>query len=211
MRKCGEILSAVTILMLHAYHEVVQTVQFVRKRAVAIAVQGVYDLLRQAYGEKMIITILVIITSLLVTGHLIAQRPIGHFVFFNVDRHRTQKKSLLESDIFSGVQIKYTCPELEPEKGVYNFDLIQSDLDFLEANGKNLFKPRRLYQNLMEIVLNSPLSLMGRTNGSFQAQIEDTLGRMGCIFPGAWKTENGVHQNGSPKTSMVTVWLSPQV
>jgi len=28
---------------------------------------------------------------------------------------------------------------LEPEKGVYNFDLIQSDLEFHEANGKNLF------------------------------------------------------------------------
>jgi len=28
---------------------------------------------------------------------------------------------------------------LEPEKGVYNFDLIQSDLEFLEDNGKNLF------------------------------------------------------------------------
>ena len=61
------------------------------------------------------------------------------FCFFNVDRHRIQEKSLLESDIFSGAQLKYTWPELEPEKGVYNFDLIQSDLEFHEANGKNLF------------------------------------------------------------------------
>ena len=78
--------------------------------------QGVYDLLHQAYGEKMTITILVILTSLFVTGHLIAQRPIEHFVFCNVDRHRIQKKSLLESDILSCARIKYTGPELVPEK-----------------------------------------------------------------------------------------------
>ncbi len=47
---------------------------------------------------------------------------------------------------------------------------------------------QHLYQDLMEIVLIFPLSLMGRTKGSFQAQIEDILSRMGCIFPGTWKT-----------------------
>ena len=86
----------------------------------------------------MKITILVILTSLFTTGHLIAQRPIEHF-FFNVDRHRIQEKSFLDSDIFSGAQLKYTWPELEPKKGGYNFDLIQSGLEILEANGKNLF------------------------------------------------------------------------
>jgi len=74
-----------------------------------------------------------------VISDLSAQKTVENYVYFNINRHRIQENSFLDSDIFSGAQLKYTWPELEPEKGVYNFELIRKDLAFLKANGKKLF------------------------------------------------------------------------
>jgi len=81
----------------------------------------------------------ILLFLLLVTSNLIAQNIMENYVFFNVERYRISEKSFIENDVFAGAQLKYTWPELEPEKGKYNFDLIQKDLDFLELNGKGLF------------------------------------------------------------------------
>ena len=79
------------------------------------------------------------VIMLLAIGNFTGQNQVKNFVFFNIERHRIQEKSFLESDIFQGAQLKYTWLELEPEKDKYNFDLIQKDLDFLKSNGKELF------------------------------------------------------------------------
>ena len=66
-------------------------------------------------------------------------RPVHHYVFFNRDRERIHDKSFLETKAFEGAQIKYTWRELEPEKDVYDFSAIRSDLAFLTSQGKKLF------------------------------------------------------------------------
>ena len=67
------------------------------------------------------------------------QSGMKHYIFFNVYRDRIHESSFLNTKQIEGAQLKYTWPELEPEKGNYNFDLIQNDLDFLTAHGKKLF------------------------------------------------------------------------
>jgi hypothetical protein len=62
-----------------------------------------------------------------------------NFVFFNVERQRIHEDSFLQSAALVGAQLKYRWRELEPERDVYRFDLIASDLRFLEAHGKKLF------------------------------------------------------------------------
>jgi hypothetical protein len=70
---------------------------------------------------------------------IFGQKAVYNYVFFNVDRHRIKETSFLESKAFFGAQLKYTWPQLESEKDVYHFDLIQNDLDFLKSKGKGLF------------------------------------------------------------------------
>jgi len=76
---------------------------------------------------------------LIASNNLFSQETINHYVFFNIDRHRIQEESFIESKALNGAQLKYRWSELEPEKGIYNFELIQNDLDFLKAKGKGLF------------------------------------------------------------------------
>ena len=78
---------------------------------------------------------------IIASNNLYSQKTINHYVFFNIDRHRIQEKSFLESEALTGAQLKYRWSELEPEKGIYNFGLIQKDLDFLKPKGRvYLFK-----------------------------------------------------------------------
>lgn len=70
---------------------------------------------------------------------LYPQRTISIFVFFNRDRERIHEQSFLENDRFEGAQLKYTWAELEPAPGKYDFSDIESDLAFLQKNGKKLF------------------------------------------------------------------------
>lgn len=68
-----------------------------------------------------------------------AAEPPRHFAFFNRDRAQCRSSSFLNASRLQGAQIKYTWPELEPEKDRYRFDMIREDLDFLTANRKRLF------------------------------------------------------------------------
>jgi len=62
-----------------------------------------------------------------------------HYVFFNRDRDRIHEASFLDTHAFIGAQLKYSWRELEPHEGVYNFDEIERDLDFLNQHGKKLW------------------------------------------------------------------------
>lgn len=63
----------------------------------------------------------------------------SNYVYFGLERQRIAEKSFLEHPGIAGAQLKYTWPELEPERDQYNLDLILKDLAFLEARGKRLF------------------------------------------------------------------------
>jgi hypothetical protein len=62
-----------------------------------------------------------------------------HYVFVNRDREHLSDARFLQTSAFEGAQVKYTWRELEPEKDVYDFRAIDTDLAFLTANGKRLF------------------------------------------------------------------------
>ena len=128
---------------------------------------------------------LIIILVLFGSNRIIAQKTIENYVFFNVDRERILEKSFLQSDIFAGAQLKYTWPELEPEKGVYNLDLIQGDLEILRANGKSLFIQVQdvsfdtTIVNVPKYILNDPIY-----NGGVEIQIDLNNERTEYIIEG---------------------------
>ncbi len=64
---------------------------------------------------------------------------IRHFVYFARDRDRLRDHPLLTHDRLEGAQVMYLWSELEPERGVYNFDRIETDVELLEAYGKKLW------------------------------------------------------------------------
>jgi hypothetical protein len=67
------------------------------------------------------------------------QQRVRHYVYFNTKRERITEPWFLASAIFDGAQLKYTWPELEPEKNRYDFSGIRHDLTVLRRNGKRLF------------------------------------------------------------------------
>ena len=87
----------------------------------------------------MKITVLLVITVFAFVNRNSAQKPIKHFVFFNMDRERMHEPSFLETKQFIGAQLKYTWKELEPEKNEYDFSEIRKDLKFLKEHNKTLF------------------------------------------------------------------------
>lgn len=69
----------------------------------------------------------------------IARSAIKHFVYFARDREAIVDHPFLTSERFSGAQIMYTWKQLEPEKNVYDFSLIENDLTYLASKNKALF------------------------------------------------------------------------
>ena len=70
--------------------------------------------------------------------------PIGtdeiqHFVYFARDRRAIRRHALLASKRFEGAQIMYSWADLEPRRDVYDFRDIQSDLAYLNRQGKTHF------------------------------------------------------------------------
>jgi hypothetical protein len=78
------------------------------------------------------------LTLFFCTG-IYCQENIENYVFFNLDRHRIQEKSFLETEKFIGAQLKYTWKELEPVRDNYDFQAIHNDLAYLAKHNKKLF------------------------------------------------------------------------
>ena len=64
---------------------------------------------------------------------------IKHFVYFARDRELIHNHSFLKIRRIEGAQIMYSWRQLEPEKGQYDFSIIQEDYDYLLSYGKKLF------------------------------------------------------------------------
>jgi len=64
---------------------------------------------------------------------------IKHFVYFARDREIMHNHPFLNMPRFVGAQIMYPWKQLEPEKGHYDFSIIQEDYDYLLSYGKKLF------------------------------------------------------------------------
>jgi hypothetical protein len=62
-----------------------------------------------------------------------------NFIYFGRDRSRISETEFLETETIIGAQLKYTWPELEPERDRYDLGPILEDLAFLEQHGKALF------------------------------------------------------------------------
>ncbi|MDC7231862.1 MAG: hypothetical protein PQJ58_01425 [Spirochaetales bacterium] len=69
----------------------------------------------------------------------ITDSQISHFVYFARDREAIESHSFLGVSRLEGAQIMYAWKQLEPEKGIYDFSLIEKDLQYLEKRGKKLF------------------------------------------------------------------------
>ena len=64
---------------------------------------------------------------------------IKNFVFFGLSREKISAPEFINNNHFTGAQLKYTWKELEPAKDKYNFNDIESDLNYLQAHNKKLF------------------------------------------------------------------------
>jgi len=64
---------------------------------------------------------------------------IKHFVYFARNRELIHNHPFLNIQRIEGAQIMYSWEQLEPEKGQYDFSIIQEDFDYLLSYGKKLF------------------------------------------------------------------------
>lgn len=69
----------------------------------------------------------------------ISDDEIKHFVYFAKDREAVRGHTFLKVSRFEGAQIMYSWKQLEPEKGEYDFTVIQEDYEYLLSQGKKLF------------------------------------------------------------------------
>ena len=110
---------------------------------------------------------------------------ISHYVYFNLDRERIRSESFLNAEGLVGAQLKYTWRELEPAKGVYDFDALEQDLNFLTRHGKKLFVQLQDVTfdtsrvNVPDYLLKDP-----EYNGGADLQFE--IDEKGQIVPEGW-------------------------
>jgi hypothetical protein len=69
----------------------------------------------------------------------IKKDSIQHFVYFARDRELIKDHSFLSHSMFKGAQIMYSWRQLEPEKGKYDFSVLQQDYEYLKEFKKKLF------------------------------------------------------------------------
>jgi hypothetical protein len=82
---------------------------------------------------KRLITISIIFFS------FFAHSQVKHFMFIGMDRDQLKDTSRWVSNPFEGVQVAYSWSQLEHPKDVYDFSIINEDLDLLKKYGKKLF------------------------------------------------------------------------
>jgi len=86
-------------------------------------------------------------------GDTTARTEPRHYVFFGRDRARIRDREFLELRAIAGAQLKYLWRELEPREGVYTFQPLLEDLEFLERHGK------RLVIQLQDVSFDSSLTV----------------------------------------------------
>lgn len=69
----------------------------------------------------------------------ILEDSIQHFVYFARERHDIVDHPLLKHTMFKGAQIMYFWKNLEPQKGQYDFSILEEDYEYLKKHGKKLF------------------------------------------------------------------------
>jgi hypothetical protein len=69
----------------------------------------------------------------------IEKDSIKHFVYFSTDRELIHNHPFLNVQRLEGAQIMYSWRQLEPERGQYDFSIIQEDYNYLLSHGKKLF------------------------------------------------------------------------
>jgi hypothetical protein len=69
----------------------------------------------------------------------IRKDSIQHFVYFVRDRESIQVHPFLSHSMFKGAQIMYSWRQLEPEKGKYDFSILEQDYEYLKEFKKKLF------------------------------------------------------------------------
>lgn len=69
----------------------------------------------------------------------IKRDSIQHFVYFARDRELIKEHPFLSHSMFKGAQIMYAWHQLEPEKGKYDFSILQQDYEYLTKFNKKLF------------------------------------------------------------------------
>jgi hypothetical protein len=79
----------------------------------------------------------------------IKKDSIQHFVYFARDRELIKDHPFLSHSMFKGAQIMYSWRQLEPEKGKYDFSVLQQDYEYLKE-----FK-KRLFVTLQDVTFNA--------------------------------------------------------
>lgn len=75
-----------------------------------------------------------------ISSHALASQPVQNFIFIGGDGTNISKyQKYIDDPSIVGVQVSYSWKLLQPAKGIYNFQPIQYDLDYLTAHHKKLF------------------------------------------------------------------------
>lgn len=69
----------------------------------------------------------------------IKDKSIKNFVYFSHDREGIHNHPFLKNSNFQGAQIMYSWKQLETSKDIYDFSIIEEDLQYLKSHGKKLF------------------------------------------------------------------------
>jgi hypothetical protein len=75
----------------------------------------------------------------------------GHYMLVYNNAPQQRYDIIFESPYWLGVQVRYTWPQLEPEKDQYDFSAIISDIDYLKPHREQWYQGRIFMYILMKI------------------------------------------------------------
>lgn len=104
------------------------------------------------------------------TGDAVKWHP-GHYMLVYLGAPQSDFNIMLNEPNIKGVQVRYFWSDLEPQRGQYDFSKIESDLAYLQANGK------RLVAMIMErsfTLRKSPVPIYLQTNPLYNGGVSPT-------------------------------------
>lgn len=127
--------------------------------------------------------VVVVLTALLALGGH-PSRP-AHFIYFGIERDRIRESSFLDEPAIVGAQLRYTWPELEPERDRYELGPLLADLAWLGRHGKRLFVQVQDV-SFSDTIVNVPAYLLTDTafHGGVARQYDETGD--GRLVPEGW-------------------------
>jgi hypothetical protein len=114
-------------------------------------------------GSKNLLALLLVDASFAQRGGRRAGRPEGYYVLQGTDKPGNVHISDLEPDNIAGLSLRFSWEHLEPERGVYDWSVLDGEIDRVAALGKKVtirpqagaFAPNWLYAEGAESTLSN--------------------------------------------------------